>query len=108
MIELPSEEGKRTAIIAYITIIGTVVALFMNNEKKDGFASFHIRQALGIFLMFFLLGYIIGNFDSWTVTMAWYIFIMVLWFYGFIGAIQGRRTLVPLVGELFQKIFKST
>ncbi len=94
------------AVISYITLIGTLVALFMNNEKKDGFASFHIRQALGIFLTFFLLGYIIGNFDNWTVTLAWYIFIMVLWCYGFIGALQGKRTLVPLVGSFYQKILK--
>jgi len=28
------EEGKQAAIISYVTIIGTVIAIFMNNEKR--------------------------------------------------------------------------
>ena len=34
------EEGKQTAIISYITIIGTIIAIFMNNEKKNTFNAF--------------------------------------------------------------------
>ena len=30
------------AIIAYITIFGLIAAYFMNNDKKNPFASFHI------------------------------------------------------------------
>ena len=61
------EQGKQTAIVSYLTIIGTIIAIFMNNETKNPFASFHIRQALGIFLTFFLLGYPVGYFDSWMI-----------------------------------------
>ncbi len=42
------EPNKTIAILAYITLIGWIVAVVMNNEKKDDFASFHIRQMLGI------------------------------------------------------------
>lgn len=107
MIEIPTPHGKQTAIVSYLTIIGTVIAIFMNNEKKDPFASFHIRQSLGIFLTHFLLGYFIGYFDNWTITTAFWVFIFVLWIYGFLGALQGKRTLVPLVGEFYQKTFKN-
>ena len=47
-----STEGKNIAIIAYITIIGLIIAFVMNNEKKDHFASYHIKQSLGLGLTF--------------------------------------------------------
>ena len=40
------EDGKTMAIISYITLIGTLVAFIMNNDKKNEFAKFHIGQAL--------------------------------------------------------------
>lgn len=102
------DKGKNTAIVAYITIIGSVIAIFMNqNENKSEFASFHIRQALGISLTYFLLGYPIGYFDSWMVSSAFWIFIFILWIYGFIGCLSGEKRVVPIVGEFYQKFFKN-
>ena len=100
-------EGKTTAIVSYITIIGAVVAIFMNQEKRNSFASFHIRQALGIFVTFFLLGYLISYFNSWTVTSAFWLFFFILWVYGFLGALQGKENKIPFLGEAFQKFFKN-
>ena len=102
------EKSKNTAIIAYLTLIGSVIAIFMNQEEnKSDFASFHIRQALGLFISFFLLGYFVGYTDSWTATSAFYLFYFILWIYGFSGALQGQKKLLPLVGEFFQSLFKS-
>ena len=98
---------KSTAIVAYLTLIGTVIAIFMNSENKSAFASFHIRQALGIFLTFFALGYPIGYFDSWMVSSAFYIFFFILWIYGFLSALNGDQKVVPLVGGLYQSLFKN-
>ena len=102
------EKGKTTAIVSYFTIIGSIVAIFMNQEEnRSEFASFHIRQALGSFLTFFLLGYPIGYFDSWMVSSAFWVFIFILWIYGFLGALSGEKRMVPLVGEFYQKAFKN-
>lgn len=101
------ETGKSTAIISYVTIIGAIIAIFMNIDKKNTFAAFHIRQALGIFVSFFLIGYFIGYFDSWMISSAFYIFYFILWIYGFLGALQGETKLIPILGEQFQKIFKN-
>jgi uncharacterized membrane protein len=101
------KEGKKIATISYITLIGAVIALFMNNDKKNPFASFHIRQALGIFLSFFALSYLVGGFDSWMISSSFYIFYFILWIYGFTGALQGEMRVIPLVGDFFQKLFKS-
>ena len=103
----PDKEGKNIAIISYFTIIGAIIALFMNADKKNPFASFHIRQTLGIFLSFFLIGYFIGYFDSWTISSAFYLFYFILWIYGFMGALQGQMKPIPILGEQFQKIFKN-
>ncbi len=99
------EEGKSIAIISYLTIFGVIIAFYMNNEKKNPFAAFHFRQSLGLWLGFFGLGLIISNLDSWMASIALYIAFAVLFFYGFIAAIGGKAVPVPLVGNLFQKIF---
>lgn len=101
------EEGKSTAIISYLTIFGTIIAFFMNNDKKNEFASFHIRQALGLWLTFFTLGYAISAFDSWLMTFGFWMFFGVLFIYGFINALAGKPQVVPLVGGFFQKLFAS-
>ncbi len=102
-----ASEGKTAAIIGYLTIIGTVIALVMNNEKKNTFAAFHIRQALGLFLTQFMLGYLVGAADSWTVSYVFWGVIFALWLIGFSGAAQGVERHIPLLGPLYQKLFKS-
>ena len=101
------EQGKQTAIVSYLTIIGSIIAIFMNSETKNSFASFHIRQALGIFVTFFLLGYPVGYFNSWMITGSFWTFIFILWIYGFMNALNGEQKTVPFLGELYQKLFKN-
>lgn len=102
------EKGKTNAYVAYLTIIGCIIAMVMNSdtEKRSAFASFHIRQALGLVLLFFALGYPVGTFDSWMVSSAFYIFFFILWMYAFLGALSGKMNEIPLLGSLFQKLFK--
>lgn len=101
-------QSNNTAIVAYMTIIGSVIAIFMNQEEdRTEFGSFHIRQALGLFISFFLLGYFVGYANSWTVTSAFYLFYFILWIYGFSGALQGKKRELPLIGSFFQNLFKS-
>lgn len=101
------QNERQTGIVAYLTIIGTIIAMVMNNEHKHAFASFHIRQSLGLFLLFFAFGYPVGYFDSWAVTSAFYIFFFILWIYGFLGALQGQMNKIPILGNLFQNWFKT-
>ncbi|HET8808794.1 MAG TPA: hypothetical protein VFM65_00830 [Flavobacteriaceae bacterium] len=107
MENLTAKEGKNIAIIAYITFIGGIIALFMNKDKKNEFAAFHLRQAIGLHLLYLLLVFLVSGFDSWLITSAFWIFVFVLWIYGFAGALQGNKTLVPFLGEHFQKWFKT-
>jgi uncharacterized membrane protein len=100
------KEGKTIAIISYITWIGTLIAFFMHNEKRNPFAAFHIRQSIGISLFsmvnsVFLIRYI----GVWTAGLIGF-GLLVLLIIGLIGAIQGEEKKIPLFGDIFQDWFK--
>jgi uncharacterized membrane protein len=98
------EKGKTAAITSYILIIGVLIAMSMNSgEEKNSFASFHIRQALGLSLTFISLGLIISNFDSPMISISMWISLSVLWTYGIFSAINGDTKPIPLLGNYFQK-----
>ncbi|TNJ43090.1 hypothetical protein KFZ70_11585 [Tamlana fucoidanivorans] len=107
MTEQDIEKGRKNAIISYITIFGVIIAYYLNNENKSAFASFHIRQSLGLWLTFYALGYMVSNFDSWPLTSGFYLFFAVLFIYGLSTAINKKAQPVPLVGHLYQKLFSN-
>lgn len=99
------QEGKTTALVAYFTMIGALIAIFMNQEPKNDFARFHTRQAFGLHLIF--LGFALFL-SQWFNQYAWYglyVFYLVLWGYGFLGALGNKKQSVPVLGPYFQKWF---
>jgi len=44
--ELQENNGKQIGMIAYLIVIGLIIAFVMNSEKKSKFAQYHIRQML--------------------------------------------------------------
>lgn len=107
-----SEEGKTRAIVAHMTLIGWIIALVMNNEKKDEFASFYIRQMLGLFITGIACSFV-GMFLAFIpflgllVMPALWIGLFVFWILSLIGAAGGEKKMMPLVGPQFQEWFKS-
>jgi len=101
------KEGKTIAVISYILLFGPLIALSMNSENKNSYAAFHIRHGLGLTLTFIILGVSISSFESIYIAAPMWIFISVLTIYGIFTAAKGETTPLPLVGGLFQKVFKS-
>ena len=101
------EDGKMIAIVSYITVIGTIIAFIMNQYKHNYFAAFHIRQAIGIFLLGLLVNFITrySNFDGLDMILG--IGVLILWVIGLVGAIKGEEKLVPLLGQQFQEWFRN-
>lgn len=99
------KEGKTTAVIAYFTLVGALIAISMNNEPKNEFARFHIRQAFGLHLFFIGFALFLSVWFNVYAFYGLYIGYLVLWGYGFVGALQGKKQSVPIVGDLFQKSF---
>lgn len=100
-----AKQGKTAAIVAYITIIGTIIAYFMNNDSKNKFANFHIRQALGCWISFYVLIAFANIFNSTMILIAFYIFNIVLIVFGIILAIREEQKTVPILGPYFQDWF---
>ncbi len=96
-------EGKTAAIISYILLVGPLIAISINAEKKNAFTSFHLRQGLGITLTFIILGLTISHFESIYVAMPMWIFVAVLSVYGLFSAATGDTRPMPLLGSFFQK-----
>jgi len=99
-------DGKNIAIIAYLTIIGLIIAFVLNNEKRNEFATYHIRQSLGIFLTLFIGGILryiplIG----WILAPIVVLVMIVLWIIGIINAANGNKKPVPILGEYYNSLF---
>lgn len=94
-------DGKNVAIIAHITLIGWIIALVMNNNNKNELASFYIRQMLGLMIFALLLSFI--PVVGWILNLG----ILALWIISLIGAFEGQKKLIPLLGTQFQDWFKS-
>jgi uncharacterized membrane protein len=72
----------------------------LNSQEKDEYASFYIRQMLGLLIISFLgfiplLGIIFG------------IAALVFWILSLIGAASGEMKELPVVGHYFQDWFKT-
>ncbi|MBS1531708.1 MAG: hypothetical protein JSU01_15485 [Bacteroidetes bacterium] len=114
-----TDNGKNAGIISYITIIGWFVAYFaMHNEKKTELGSYQLRQTLLLHIIYIAF-YVIWRvvivaffFTSLAMlelagTIIWIVGIgfFVLWLLGFIGAINGQKKPIPLIGEKAQTMF---
>ncbi len=104
-----TSNSKTSAITSYFTLIGFIIAFFMNLEEKHPFANFHLRQSLGLWTLFFafasLLGIIPNDSTYFLAFNGFLISFFILWTYALVGALQNKKQCVPIVGKLFQKIF---
>lgn len=87
-------DAKTTGIVAYLTWIGLLIAIFAGD--KEG-AKFHVNQAL-VIMLFSLLSVIP------CIGWIWGIFMVVCWIMGLIAAINQEEKEVPLIGKI--KILK--
>src|SRR5262249_33502834 len=102
----PADEDKTVAIIAYLTLIGFIIALVMFGSKKPKLGAFHLRQTLGFVVTGFAVG-IVGVIPilGWLLLILAMPCFFVLWIMGIISAVNGQLKPVPVVGPLYQKWF---
>lgn len=100
--------GKDIGLIAYLTLIGLIVAMVMNNDKKTEFGRYHIRQSLGVFLTGFSL-FIISfiPYIGWVISFLGFFFVIFLLIMGILNAVNGRMEPVPLLGERYNEWLKN-
>ncbi len=103
-------EDKTVAILAYLTIIGFVVAIVLHSSKKTRLGSYHLRQALGLIVT--AIGCWIVNFIlafipilGWLMILCIWLGIFILWLMGLIAAASGQMKPIPVLGAHYQKWF---
>jgi uncharacterized membrane protein len=103
-------EDRTVAILCYITIIGFIVAIVMHGSKKTALGSFHLRQALGLFITGIVcwIGLILIPVVGWICLPFAMLGLFVLVIMGLIAAASGQQKPVPLLGEKYQKWFANT
>ena len=101
-------QGKNIAIISYLTVIGLVLAFVMNNEKKEPFASFHIRQSLGLVITSIALAIInVIPVLGWIVSIIGYLVLLYMWIVGLLNAVNCKEKVVPILGNKYTEWFKT-
>ena len=107
------QEDKTAAILAYITLIGYIVAIVMHGNNKTKIGSYHLKQATGLLLTGVALWFVIMiiaflPFIGFTVLFlspVLWILMLVLVILGVINAANGAMKPLPFVGALFEKLF---
>ena len=105
MSETTSDNGKLISIISYFGI-GWVIAYIMHSSNKTDLGAFHLRQSLGITVVAILLSILVSFIGIYILSIVVQLAIVVFWVLGLIGAIQGEKKLVPVLGAQFQDWFK--
>ena len=99
-------EDKTVAILAYVTILGFIAAIFMHQSHKTQVGAFHLRQMLGMVVTGIVAGVVgVVPILGW---IAWFVIaigLFVLWLLGLIAALRGDMRPVPLLGDQYQKWF---
>lgn len=100
--EVKTEETKKEKVnpIAILSYLGILVLIPLLVEKKDEFVKFHARQGLVLFI-----GEIATMFVSWIPIIGWFLGFLVgiLWLVlsiiGIINVLNGKKTLLPVIGQ---------
>lgn len=113
-------EDKTVGILAYVTLIGFIIALVLNQNKvgeEKKFGAFHMRQALGLIIfaigiaiLFAILTTIVAMISfsllaifSLLSTLIWLGFLALL-IIGIINAANGTYKEIPVIGSISSKM----
>ena len=114
-----TDNGKNAGIVSYITIIGWLIAYFaMHNEKKTELGSYQLRQTLLFYIIAFgfqiiwrvvIVSLLFTSLSmialAGTISMIINILFFIVWIIGFIGAVNGQKKPMPLIGDKAQTMF---
>lgn len=107
-------------VVAYMTLIGWIIALVQNGEKKGeekAFVAFHLRQMLGLFIFSFGFGFVyiilsiiliwipfLGAILLFLLPLGLFGGLLALWIMGVIAASNKEMKPLPIIGGLIHKM----
>lgn len=92
---------KTTDIVAYITLIGWIVAFCAGTKQES---KFHLNQALVIWIINLILTILANIPIVGIVAGILSLVLFVFWIIGLVNACQGKEKELPLIGSI--KILK--
>lgn len=104
-----TSSNNQMAIIAYITIIGLIVAIIDNKDKKDEMVAFHIRQSAGIAgcgIALFVISII--PILGWIIWFVGIFVLLYMWIMGLVNSAKPVKKPVPILGHKFEEWLKGT
>lgn len=117
---MTSDEDKTVAILAYITLIGFIIAIVQHSSNKTKLGAYHLRQAVGFMITGIAMSIILvlialpmlgmGLRNVADYAMFIYLLSFVIWIgllvcliISIINAASGRLKPAPIFGRLFEK-----
>jgi uncharacterized membrane protein len=94
------DQGRVVGILAYLWIPGWIIALVLNGQKRSPLGSYHLRQSLGIMLVVLVLIWVI-RYKPIVVGIQ-----LLASIYGIVSAARYEKAEIPVIGPVFQDIFK--
>ena len=86
-------DSNLMAALGYVGILSVVMLLV---KKDDSYVKFHSKQGLVLFIAAFLgVIPVVG----WIVSIA----VLIMAIMGFVNALQGKQTKLPVIGDLAEK-----
>ncbi|MEM0518772.1 MULTISPECIES: hypothetical protein [Aequorivita] len=99
-----SPAGKSTALIAYAPFVGFLIAYFINRDEQHEFATWHIKNMFGLFILFVVAMVVQSQINLTAGDVLWVI-CFVLWLYSWAMAYFNKRQAIPILSEKFQEWF---
>ena len=99
--------AKTKAIVSHIFVIGWIIALIVNMNKKEEYASYYIRQNLGLIIISIALSVL--NTIPVLGQAIWFIgsiLLFIFWLMSLIWSVQDVMKPIPWLGEQFQSWFR--
>lgn len=100
-------DAKTKAIISHLFGIGWIIALVINMNNKEEYASYYIRQNLGIIIIGLALRILtVIPYLGPALAIIGGVILFVFWLMSFVWSLQGEMKPIPVLGEQFQSWFK--
>ena len=86
-------------------IIGGIIFLLIDPYNKDRTIRFHAFQSIFLTVAWIIISFVIGLTHA-LALLLWplcSIFFFIVWIYMMVTAYQGKKVVLPVIGELAQK-----
>lgn len=93
-------------LLCYLGILVIVPLLAVKAEDRDEFLKSHLRQGIGLFAFYLIVGGLSRFISGWigTIFSILALILFVLAIIGIVNAVGGKNTKLPLLGDVFDKI----